>query len=85
MIRFGSAFAAAALVLTSAAFAQTQNVPTGQGVCAAGYDKSSQDGIVTGISTENLKVVDTNGDGKVSKAEFDNACTKKLFKDQEAK
>ena len=85
MIRFGSVFAAAALVLTSAAFAQTQNVPTGQGVCAAGYEKSSKDGIIAGISAENLKVVDTNGDGKISKGEFDNACTKKLFKDQNTK
>ena len=85
MIRFGSVFAAAALVLTSAAFAQTQNVPTGQGVCAAGYEKSSKDGIITGISAEDLKVVDTNSDGKVSKSEFDNACSKKLFKEQSAK
>ena len=85
MIRFGSVFAAAALVLTSAAFAPTQNVPTGQGVCAAGYEKSSKNEIITGVNAENLKVVDTNNDGKVTKSEFDNASSKKLFKDQNAK
>ena len=81
MLRLASILAAALLV-SGAAVAQTQKVPRGQGVCSTGYEKSLKDGSLMRTSKANMKAVDTNNDGKISKAEFDAACAKKLFKDQ---
>jgi hypothetical protein len=78
-------FAAVVLATAGAAVAQTKpggNVPTSQGPCARGYEASVKDGrMQLGAST--MKSVDTNSDGRISKVEFDAACTKKLFDQQE--
>jgi hypothetical protein len=76
----------AALLLTAsgAVFAQTQtkppggNVPVAQGPCARGYDSAVKDGKMQ-LSPATLKAVDTNNDGRISRSEFDAACSKRLF------
>ncbi|NJO24370.1 MAG: hypothetical protein HC868_17425 [Sphingomonadales bacterium] len=32
-----------------------------------------------------MKAIDTNGDGRISKTEFDAACANKLFKEHDSK
>ena len=82
MIRIGSAIAATGLVFATIAFAQTTPAP-GQDICAMGYEKADKDGMMGKISTETIKTADTNNDGKISKAEFDSACEKKIFKPEQ--
>ena len=57
-------------------------VPTGQGPCAAGYDKAVKDGRMEKLTADEMKAVDKDGDGRISKPEFDNACANQVFKDQ---
>ena len=84
--------AAAALLITAgAAIAQSTqkapggNLPTGQGPCALGYEATVQDGRMASISSETMRSADTNSDGRLSKTEFDAACAKKLFDQQQGK
>lgn len=56
--------------------------PTGQGPCAAGYDKAVKDGQIEKLTADEMKAVDQDGDGRISKPEFDNACANQVFKDQ---
>jgi hypothetical protein len=69
--------AVALLIRAGAATAQTNqkapggNLPTGQGPCA--------------ISSETMRSAVTNNDGRLSKSEFDAACAKKLFDQQQQK
>lgn len=85
-----SIFAAAAL-MTAATGALAQkdkqpggNVPLAQGPCAMGFEKSVKDGKMN-LSDAQMKQVDTNSDGRISQAEFDAACSKKLFSEQDSK
>ncbi len=75
----------AAVLLTTAgvAFAQTAktpggNVPTAQGPCSRGYEVSVLYGGMN-LSAEEREAIDTNDDGRISRAEFGNACANKLF------
>ena len=83
--------AAALLITASAAMAQSTqkapggNLPAGQGPCARGYEASVQDGRMASISSETMRSADTNSDGRLSKTEFDAACAKKLFDQQQEK
>jgi hypothetical protein len=83
--------AAAALIAVGAsATAQPDkqpggNVPMGQGPCTAGYNKAVKDGRMAKLSADTMKTVDTNNDKRISKQEFDAACAKKLFKEQDSK
>ncbi len=76
--------AALMLAASSAVFAQTQtkppggNVPVAQGPCARGYDASVKDGRMQ-LNAATQKAVDTNNDGRISRSEFDAACTRRLF------
>ena len=79
------AMAAAALiaVVGTAAIAQTKpdgNVPTGQGLCARGYEASAPNGRMR-LSADIMRRVDLNNNGNISKTEFDAACTQGLFED----
>jgi hypothetical protein len=74
-------FAGAAIAQTTEK-APGGNVPTGQVACARGYDSSVQDGRMAGLSAQTMQSADTNSDGRLSKAEFDAACAKKLFDKQ---
>lgn len=57
-------------------------VPTGRGPCAEGYDKAVKDGRMEKLTADEMKAVDKDGDGRISKPEFDNACANQVFKDQ---
>lgn len=77
------AMAAAALiaVVGTAAIAQTKpggNIPTGQGPCAKGYDASAPNGRMR-LGADDMKRVDLNNDGNISRSEFNTACAKGLF------
>lgn len=79
------AIAALALVTATPALAQQStdkapggNIATAQGPCARGYEASVQDGRML-LSPEKMRAIDTNNDGRISKAEFDSACARKLF------
>jgi hypothetical protein len=80
--------AAFLLAASGAAFAQTQtkppggNVPVAQGPCARGYDAAVKDGRMQ-LSAETQKSVDINNDGRISRSEFDAACSKRLFEQSE--
>lgn len=78
MNRIGIAVAATGLVFATVAFGQG-NVPPSQDLCSMGFEKADKAGMMGKISKETMMKVDTNKDGKVSKAEFDSACSKKLF------
>jgi hypothetical protein len=81
----------AAMLLATAAAAHAQqtetpaNVPDSQSVCSRGYDATLYTGRFEGDfdSDAMLRSADTNRDGRISKAEFDNACAKNLFIRQE--
>jgi hypothetical protein len=83
--------AAALLISAGAAIAQSAqkapggNLPAGQGPCARGYEAAVQDGRMAGISSETMRSADTDSDGRLSKTEFDAACAKKLFEQQQQK
>jgi hypothetical protein len=65
------------------AIAQTKpggNVPPAQGPCARGYEASAPNGRMK-LSADQMKTIDLNNDGNVSKTEFDAACAKGLFED----
>lgn len=81
MIRIG-ALVATGLIFATAAFGQG-NVPLAQDICSMGYAKASSAGRIKSMTKENMKMADTNKDGKLNKAEFDAACAKKLFKEQD--
>ncbi len=82
--------AAVTLVTIGSAVAQTTsqppggNVPVAQSPCARGYESTVKDGRMQ-IGSETMKSIDTNGDGRISKSEFDSACARKLFDDTEKK
>jgi hypothetical protein len=79
-----SVIAAIALLGAGSAMAQTKQ-PGGnvaQGPCAKGYQAAVKDGHMN-ISASTMKAIDADKDGRVSKVEFDNACTNKLFKQNE--
>ena len=90
-MKFAYLSAAALLITAGAAMAQTTqkapggNLPTGQGPCARGYESAVQDGRMAGISADTMRSADTNNDGRLSKSEFDAACAKKLFDQQQQK
>jgi hypothetical protein len=70
-------------VIGTAAIAQTKpggNVAPAQGPCAQGYAASAPNGRMK-LSADQMKTVDLNNDGNISKTEFDAACTKGLFED----
>ena len=70
-------------VVGTAAIAQTKpggNVPPAQGPCAKGYEASAPGGRMK-LSANQMKTIDLNNDGNVSKTEFDAACAKGLFED----
>lgn len=81
--------AVACVAVGASAIAQTTtpggNLPQGQGACATGYDKTVKDGRMEKLTPDETKAVDMNSDGRISKEEFDNACAKKLFKEQDSK
>jgi hypothetical protein len=77
--------AVVALIATigTTAIAQTKpggNVPPAQGPCARGYEASAPNGRMR-LSADQMKTIDLNNDGNVSKTEFDAACAKGLFED----
>jgi hypothetical protein len=83
--------ASALMLVAGAAVAQTPkqqpggNVPLAQGPCAQGYENAVKDGRMDKLSSDTMKAVDTNNDGRISKSEFDSACSNKLFKEQDSK
>jgi hypothetical protein len=58
--------------------------PIAQGPCAQGYENAVKDGRMQ-LSAAIMKSVDTDGDGRISRAEFDAACGKRLFEQSENK
>lgn len=56
------------------------NVSTTQGPCAQGYERAAPGGRMQ-LGSSQMKNVDLNNDGNISKTEFDNACAKGLFED----
>lgn len=75
--------AAVTLATSGLAVAQTQKQPGGnvasvQGPCAQGYTKAAPGGRMQ-LSDAQMKLVDTDNNGNISKQEFDNACAKQLF------
>ncbi len=60
------------------------NVPLAQGPCAAGYKAAVKEGRMN-LSQEQMKRVDTNSDGRISEAEFNAACSNRLFTEQDNK
>lgn len=72
--------------LTTAQAQAPSNVPQAQSICQQGYGKAVVDGKLQDraySSPETLSAVDTDKDGRISKTEFDNACSKNLFKRSE--
>ena len=54
------------------------NVASVQGPCAQGYAKAAPGGRMQ-LSTEQMRQVDTDKNGNISKQEFDAACANQLF------
>ena len=77
-----SLIAAGASAVAQPSIRPGNTVPTGKGPCAAGYDKAVKDGRMEKLSADEMKAVDKDGDGRISKPEFDNACANQVFKDQ---
>ena len=70
-------------LLCASAFAQT-NVPHPKAsVRSVGKKGKDNTRIKTGQNTEAYKKADKNGDGVLDKAEFDAACSDRLFKEQD--
>jgi hypothetical protein len=87
MITMRFYIALAALLAAGPAFAQSapsDNVPTTQSVCNIGYEAAIDEGRLSVLTAEEVDTVDTNSDGRISHAEFNNACAKQLFKDAES-
>jgi hypothetical protein len=87
-----SLFASLLMLAAGSAVAQTDkdkqpggNVPLAQGPCSAGFENSVKNGKMARLSDENMRAVDTNKDGNISRSEFDAACANKLFKEQDSK
>ncbi len=75
--------AAVTLATTSFAVAQSDKSPGGnvasvQGPCAMGYTKAAPAGKMQ-LSDAQMKAVDKDRNGNISKQEFDNACADQLF------
>ena len=75
--------AAVTLATAGVAVAQTAKQPGGnvasvQGPCAQGYAKAAPGGRMQ-LSTEQMKQIDTDKNGTISKQEFDSACANQLF------
>jgi hypothetical protein len=76
------------LTASGAVFAQTQtqppggNVPVAQGPCAQGYEAAVKNGRMQ-LSAQTMKAVDTNNDGRISREEFNAACSRRLFENTE--
>lgn len=75
--------AAVTLATTSFAVAQSDKSPGGnvasvQGPCAKGYASAAPGGRMQLTDTQK-KSVDKDGNGNISKQEFDNACANQLF------
>lgn len=89
MMKLAYISAAALLITAGTAMAQvTQKAPggnlaAGQGPCARGYDTAVQDGRMAGITSETMRSADSDSNGRLSKTEFDAACAKKLFDQQQ--
>lgn len=75
-------FAAGASAVAQPSIRPGNAVPTGKAPCAAGYDKAIKDGLMEKLTADEMKQVDKDGDGRISKPEFDNACANQVFKDQ---
>jgi len=74
---------ALAAALGTAAIAQTKpggNLPQGQGPCERGYTAFAPNGRLQ-LGAEEMKTIDLNSDGNISRTEFDAACAKGLFDD----
>jgi hypothetical protein len=85
-----SILTAALLLAGGSAVAQTNkapggNVPLAQGPCSKGFNNSVKDGRMANLSADTMKSVDKNGDGRITKSEFDAACANRLFKEQDNK
>jgi hypothetical protein len=87
-----SLLASVMLLAGGTALAQTStdkqpggNVPLAQGPCSAGFENSVKGGRMANLSPDTMKSVDKNGDGSISKTEFDAACANRLFKEQDNK
>jgi EF hand len=61
------------------------NIPLAQGPCSVGYENSVESGRIAGLSGETMREVDKNGDGTISRAEFNDACANKLFKEEDTR
>ncbi len=75
--------AAVTLATTSFAVAQSDKSPGGnvasvQGPCAKGYAAAAPGGRMQ-LTDEQKKAVDKDGNGNISKQEFDSACANRLF------
>ena len=78
------------MLISGSALAQTNkepggSVPLAQGPCSAGYENAVKGGRMAGLSNETVRQVDTNGDGTISRDEFNMACTNKVLKGQDNK
>jgi hypothetical protein len=77
--------AALTLAGSGIAIAQTTKQPGGnvasvQGPCAQGYAKAAPGGRMQ-LSDAQMKQIDTDKNGNISKQEFDSACANQLFED----
>ncbi len=75
--------AALAMAGSGVAMAQTTKQPGGnvasvQGPCAQGYATAAPGGRMQ-LSDAQMKQIDTDKNGNISKQEFDNACANQLF------
>jgi len=69
--------AVVAVFISGTAGAQSSKAPS---VCAAGYTASVKQGRMAKLDGKQLKSIDTDNNGQISKAEFDVACAAKLIK-----
>ncbi len=82
VITAAALIAAGASAVAQPSIRPGDTVPTGKGPCAAGYDKAITDGLMENLTVDEMKEIDKDGDGRISKPEFDNACANQVFKDQ---
>ena len=85
VIAAASLIAAGASAVAQPSIRPGTTVPTGKGPCAVGYDEAIKDGLMEKLTADEMKQVDKDGDGRISKPEFDNACANQVFKDQAKK
>jgi hypothetical protein len=83
MFALGAAALMASVGIAVAQQSETKpggNVAVTQGPCAQGYDRAAPRGRMK-LSSAQMKNIDTNNDGNISKTEFDNACARGLFEE----